>query len=431
MMNIFRVLRHHAPLFALAASVVPMTSFAATFSLGGDARFGTNMYNNLDLAPGVVDGAGNTASYLEYRLRVAPNVVVDDRFSINSNFSLMQAGPNGSNDVPGSFGIAPDRTANYENQAAVLKLHAAYLQWASDWGIFRFGRQPKNWGLGIVHNPGNGVLADFSSSVDRAGFQALLGNLGLNLGFEKAKEGKLNWDGDDAESYEIGIDYSNAESLFDVGILYTRNIRSASSGLGLSSSHDLSIFTRKRWGQVQLGTELATSGQDTKSNVVGWLAQVDYMPGAWKISTDVAVATASSDAAFNFHPNYQPFMILFRQSVGATDSGEVRGGSSGNAVGSAVGAGDGSGAILAKVGIGYGFSKDRYILGFDVGGAQLLRQGSNSGKSLGFETDLTLAQKWYDNFTMHYGFGLLFPGSGFGDGAQVAWGTQIRGALKF
>jgi hypothetical protein len=416
-----------------AAFALATTARAASLSLSGDARIGSNMFSNLDLQGGTLQNAGNTSSYLEGRFRINPDIVIDDRFSIKSTITLMQAAPDSPNDVPQSMGQPLDGSATQPGGNTYLRVNNAYLNWASDWGIFKFGRQPKSWGLGAKFNTGgDDGLADFTSSVDRAGFLALLGNLALNFGYEKGQERLLNNDADDIDIFEIALDYSNPESLFDVGLMYTRNVRTAGSSSPLKSSHDLSIFAKKRIGQLQGGAELNSMSQDSRSNAIGFLAQLDFMPGAFKVSADFAYASAASDSAFTFSPNYQPLLILFRQSVGPGNaSTSVRGGSSGRGVGTALGSGDGAGAVLATLGVGYGFSKDKYILGADLGWASLARQGSNAGKNLGVELDLRFSQAWYDNFRMHYGFGMLFPGQAFGTDPQVGWGLQVRGVLKF
>jgi hypothetical protein len=236
-------------------------------------------------------------------------------------------------------------------------------------------------------------------------------------------------DADDIDTYELSVEYSNPEKLFNVGILYARNVRSASDR---NSSHDMSIFSQKRFGKVQLGGELVTIREDGRSAAAGLLGQLDYLPGKWNFGVDVALATASSNTNFTFHPNYQPFLLLFRQSLG-TDKGpsSVRGGSKGLGVGSAAGIGDGSGALLTKAHISYTFDNKLYTLGSEFGFARLLHKASNAGSALGVETDFHFSQKWYENFTTTYALGLLFPGSAFGNGAAVAWGLQIRGALSF
>jgi hypothetical protein len=408
-----------------------MSAHAATFSLSGNHRFGTNLFSNLDLASGTRAGAGDTTTFWEHRLLVRPDVVIDDRFTIKSEVSLLQVGPTSPNSAGDGFGAALDSSATQANGQAMVLLRRAWLEWASDWGIFRAGRMPKAWGLGLVYDAGNESFDDFGTTADRVAFQAMLGNLGLNIAYEKEAEGLLASDGDDAETYELSLDYSNPESLFDVGLLYARRVRTAGSApfiAGLRSSNDLSIFARKRVGKLQFGGEFASVAEDTKANALGVLAQVDYLPGAWNLGLDLAYASGSASGSFIFHPNYRPFLLLYSHRMGPNSNPTV---ARLSPVGSTVGDGSGNGAFLTKANASYAFAASKITVGADFGFATLARQGSNAGKFLGFETDFHLTQQWYENFKTTYAAGFLVPGSGFGSGAKAAWGVQAKGALTF
>jgi hypothetical protein len=110
--------------------------------------------------------------------------------------------------------------------------------------------------LGILYDGGQDVFADYATITDRADFQAMLGNLGLRVAFEKGSEGLVTNDADDIDTYELAIDYANAGGDSNVGILYSRNMRSLN--LGKTSSHDLSIFAKKTWNRLQLGAEFVS-----------------------------------------------------------------------------------------------------------------------------------------------------------------------------
>ena len=423
---------HMKKVVSLSCLLLSTTTFSATLSLSGNYRFGSNLFSNLDLATGVREGAGNTSTFWENRFLIRPDVLIDDRFTIKTEFGLLNS--NSGDSYPPEFGTALDRSQSLSDDSQLVDLRKAYLEWASDWGLLRVGRQPKSWGLGLVYDSGTDPLQDFSTTVDRVGFQALIGNLGFNIGYEKSKEGSLNWDGDDGETFEFSLDYTNPESLLEVGLLYSRNIRSASSGLGLNSSHDFSIYSTRRWGNFQAGAELATVGQDNLKSQIGTLVQLDYMPGPVTFGIDFGYASANSEGQFVFNPNYQPFLVLFKQTVGQaqSDLGMVRGGSEGaSAVGNSITGSGGNGAIVAKTRFSYGFDKDKLVLGSDIGFARLGRVSSETSSNLGFEVDIHLKQQWYKNFYMSYALGTLFPGKAFGESAQTAWGFQLRGVLNF
>lgn len=417
-------------LLVLVISLAGACSHAATLNIGGNFRFGTNMYSNLDLAAGDNSLGGNTSTYVEYRALIKPEIVVDDRFVVKSEFSYLGMDPIAQgNDVPENMGTVLGKA---DKSSGAIYLRRSWLEWSSDWGIFRVGRQPKEWGLGILYSAGKDPLDDFGSTVDRVGFQALLGNLGVNLAYEKGAEGRLNYDADDIDTYELALDYSNPESNLDVGIMYTRNVRTIGAASLLKSSNDLSIFSQKKMGDLQLGAEFVTINQDINGSSSGLLAQIDYQKTGAKFGADIAWSTGDALASYNFNPNYQPMLILFHQTLGTTKPAtQTRGGSTGAAFGSAMANGTGSGGLLLKGRFDYGFDQGKMNFGVDAGWAKLTYQGTNPGVGLGTEFDLSLTQKWYENFKLSYALGVLVPGDAFGPSQQSAWGAQIRGALTF
>lgn len=402
---------------------------AASFNLSGNYRFGSTMILNPDLQKGKAPGQGSTLSFLEHRAILRPDVVVDDRFTVKSELSLLQNTLNNPNHTGDGFGTALDRSATQYNDQNMLYVRRVYLEWTSDWGIFRMGRQPKAWGLGALYDPGNNINDDFGTTVDRAGFQAMLGNLTLNTGFEKGQEEKLKNDSDDNETYEMSVEYNNPESLFDVGLLYARNVRSG--GGSLQSSHDVSIFLQKKWSKIQWGGELVTIKQQDRASAMAFLTQFDYTPSNWNWGLDLAYVTGKRDAPFAIHPNYQPFLLLYRHSLGVTKGNDIRGGNAGQGVGSSAGQGDGNGALLVKAGIAYNFDNKLYTLGTNFGYARLMYQGSNTKSTLGYETDIYFNHKWYDNFSTSYAAGVLVPQKGLSGSPRMAIGVQLRGALSF
>ena len=423
-------IKHIAPLFL--GLITSASSLAATFSASGNYRFGSNLFNRMNLRDDGDPGAGGTNAFLEHRFLLRPDLIIDDRFSLRSEFNVLQMGPGSPNQGPEGFGTPLDGAFSYHDRRVILSVRKAYAEWASDFGIFRVGRMPKSWGLGILYDAGDDVWDDFATIRDRLSYQALIGNLSINLGYEKLAEHTLFRQIDDSQVYEVSVDYSSPEELFDVGLLYARRIRQAGAGIASNSSHDMSIYSRKKWSAFQSGFEFVSIRPRQASSTVGFLLQNEYQPGAFRMGFDFALASATDSVAYNFHQNYRPFMLMFKESVGiGIPSSHVRGGPNGVPVGSNMAAGTGHGAMLGKLKFEYGFSEDKYVLASDIGYARLVRQGTNEGKTLGVETDFHLTQKWYENFKTSYALGLLFPGSAYTKQAHMTWGVQIRGALTF
>ncbi len=419
----------------LALSTTGLLSFsaatAATFDLSGDYRFGTNMYQNVDLVSGnAVSGATDNLNFWEHRFRLNPDVLIDQHFKFRSQMIFLGAtGGAPTNNVPTSFGSGLD-SAEASQQG--LYLQQAYLEWSSDWGLLRVGRVPKAWGLGVLYRQPDPFLADFASVSDRIDFKAMLNNLSLTLAFEKQKEGLLRRDSDDAETYILSMDYSSPESGLASGILYERSVNGPGANIGRSSSHDLSIFAKKTWGTFNLGAEFAMLNESGDNPRNGILFQASQDGKGLRYGLDLAFASSSSGDNFSFHPNYRPFLILFRHNLGPNVAVEdVRGGGGAQSLGSDVTGNGGGGAYLGRAHLAHQFRNSSFQLGGQLGWASLIDEGSAGSKNLGFEFDLSLVQKWYENFKVYYAGGVLFPGSAWASNPKVTWGLELKGVLEF
>lgn len=426
MINHFNTIRFTA-VFAVASLCGTQWSLAASIGISGQYRLGTNLFNNLDASSGQRPGTGDTTAFIEQKFLAEPIVRIDDHFYFHSE--LLVAAPRNAN-TPERYGWSLGSEQELEFQ-----LSRAWMEWKSDWGTLRAGRRPKNWGLGILYSSGSDPRDDFGSTVDGISFEGLPGGvMSFSLGFEKLREGSVNFEGDDGEAYEMAINYQNIENRLKVGILWTIT---AAGGAGASpargaDAHDLSIFVEKGFGNFQVQGEFVNTKYSQGDSLIGTLLSFDHRPGAFRWGFDFAHASAGDSSTFVFHPNYRPFLILYNQSLGpVADSAELRGGFDGVGVGSSMAGGDGRGSVLLKGHLEYGFTNDVYVLGSDFGFAQLAKQGSNPGTALGYEIDIHLKQKWYENFHMNYGLGVFIPGDAFGPSKEVAWGTQIQGSLSF
>lgn len=413
-------------------------SHAALFSLSGHHRFASNWFYNLDTKSGKNNGASDSSSFLEQRFIIRPDIIVDERFSVRTEFSLMNQNDFDSVVSPiqqTSSGAKFDATQGNDPTKQELKVRYAYLKWNSDMGIFRAGRMPKAWGLGLLYDDGANAEDDASTIVDRVGFEGQLGSLVLNFGFEKYEEGSLNQDIDDDEVFEASVKYESESSGVSIGLLFGRHFRgadSASRKSGYASSNEISFFAKKEWEDLSLGIEAASVSYDSQDDVYGALAKLNYTPGNWDIQLDGLYSSESGNRAFIVHPNYRPFLILFKQNLGAnvgiattTRYGRSVGYDPANSTASE------NGAMLGKLGLHYSFSQKKYKIGV-VGGYALLSNSSAIGgkKDLGIEADFNFEQQWYDNFKTALTAGILLPGKAFGTTEKV-YGMQIRSYLNF
>ncbi len=408
---------------------------SASLNLSGNYRFGASMYSNLDLDPGKPVDTGNTSSYLEHRFFLRPDVVVDEHFTIKSNLSFLQLSdyPASSTTTPPRFGTPLDSSASQRAGSQLLEVRNLYLNWNHDFGVFKFGRMPKHWGLGLIYDSGSEPSADYGSTVDAINFQSLVGSLILSAAYEKNEESHLNSDHDDVETYSGSVEYLNQDDRFNSGILYERTIRAAASVAHQvnkhNSSHNLSFYFKKEWDHFSFGSELATISYNKEPDVVGVLQKAKYKPSSFFISEEFAYSTKNGANSFLFNNNYQPLLLMYRQNMGAfLNPRQAR---KGGPVGAAIAKGDGAGSYLGALGFGYAFSQDKHILDTKIAYAMLEEKATNPTKSLGVEWDVNFLQSWYDNFKTSYQFGILFPGNAFGTDIRPGWGVQLRGYLVF
>jgi hypothetical protein len=417
-------------------------SEAALFSLSGNHRFGTNLFFNLDSKKGVntgaaYDKASDTSAFIEHRLLIRPDVLIDERFSIHSEWSLLSQGgtvketnfntSNNSNQVNGGSAFGPV-------SSQLFALRYGYLKWVSDVGVFKAGRMPKGWGLGLMFDEGAKAEDEGSTIVDRVGFEGQLGSLVLNAGYEKREEGYLHTDADDEEVYEGSVKYDNEGSGVSIGLLFGRHVRGAfsSSAATYKSSYDYSFYAKKEWEKSSIAAEFASNSYDKQAHVFGALTQYRYHPGNWDLEVDGLFSSHSGDRAFIVHPNYRPFLILFRQVQGsnfAKKDNPTRL-SSGIGIDPSDVASKEKGALLGRFGAFYSFAQKKYRLGV-VGGYAKLMSANDNGSSLGFETDLHFEQKWYENFKTSLAAGIFLPGNAFAAEKQSSWGVQVRSYLNF
>jgi len=407
---------------------------ASSLKVDANYRFGSSVFKNLQ-ADMALPKVGSTSTYLEQRFLLKPSVVVDDRYFLNTEVLLgWNEGSTTGPQYPAWFGhvLGADGKAQ-------LALRRAWFEWMSDYGNFRFGRMPKEWGLGILYNAGNNLYDDFGTTVDRASFKMLLGNLALELGYEKAQEANPHADSDDADVYDLALKYENPESQLNVGLLWTRTVVSAGA-VGtvatplaypfplLGSTHDLSLYVVKKWNSFQVAGEFSSRDVSGFGNEFGTLLQLDFESGDWNIGIDGAYASSNSPGqGYYFHPNYKPMLILFNQSLGADHSSTTANGVR-SAVFGAYNAAGSAGALLTKLSIGYEFSK-KYSMATELAWAQYAR--SAGSKSLGIESDIHIKANWSEWFTTQLSAGFLLPGDAINTSSSLIWGLRLVGGLNF
>jgi len=431
----------------LSTLIFSLQMQAASMIWEGSYRFNASYNSNLDVdeQDGTLAGT-DTGLLFDHRLLLQPSLYIDESIRIKTEMLIF--GHAGTGLVPDNYG-SPLGSSDQS-----IKVRQAYLEWNSAYGVLRLGRQAKSWGLGLLYHPGDSVWQSFQSIADRVGFQAMIGNIGMNVAYEKNQNTAYNVTrNDDYEVFEASVDYTNPEISLDVGLLYS-HIKKSSAANGdefyLDNNADIfSIFARKAWGFFDIGVELSTINESKMEDKVGALVQMDFTFKPVTFGLDFAYASGGddvsnvSDGTFLFSANYKPFMLLFRHSLSdhANNSAVFGGvdGFNGGRVGSsqqAEAAAMGNGAMLLKANVEYSFLQGKYVAGTNFGYAQYAEKQNNASEELGFEFDLYMNHQVRKNLSLRYAAGILLPGDAFkatapsGDVKEV-WAVEVGAALSF
>ena len=181
---------------------------AVDFSAHGYYRSRVVMNHDLDLQtpnsgiPNSNDRFGFIA-YNQMRLRVEPNLKINDNLAIHGIFDFLDNVLFGTSNtgqlnvhspVVGTLTLPAGAGSFYQVGGAAgengsLNVRAIWSEILTPIGLFKIGRQPSHWGLGIFQNDGRGVHSDFGDMVDRILYLAQ-----YDLGGKGAISAGLLWD---------------------------------------------------------------------------------------------------------------------------------------------------------------------------------------------------------------------------------------------
>lgn len=178
-------------LFALSFFLISTTfiheAFAIDLSVHGYFRNRGVAVDDLDLqrrnnALPYQNNRFGLISYNQMRLRLQPNIKLNDFLSIQSEIDVLDNVLFGTNTTEELHVIAPivgDQTLppgagsfymsgpSTVGPGGAINVRRIWADIMTPIGKFRIGRQPSNWGLGIFQNDGNELQGDFGDTADR------------------------------------------------------------------------------------------------------------------------------------------------------------------------------------------------------------------------------------------------------------------------
>jgi hypothetical protein len=213
--------------------------------------------------------------------------------------------PTPARSLGNSQGIASSPTLPFSrndwshwNNTDQVYANFAFVEYASsDFGLFRVGRIPRHWGLGIWRNDaGVAPSPHYREWIAEAGSVSTTDGVSVNLDFrninvgahwEKNAEGDALTRSDDAESWTVDMMVGDSlteagQSTFgrEIGIAFSRFTASRSS----TRMNILDIYSRLRYGALGFEGEFLYPNGSTES------AQYEGMGGAGTCATDAAKA---------------------------------------------------------------------------------------------------------------------------------------------
>jgi len=138
------------------------TSSDLDFDMEGYFRTRGYVFKDLFQNPLSGPGAGRpggTARYMQQRLRVQPSFAFEKRAKFTMMADVMDDviwGDNASKASTSLFAGDPSLTGIDGQESDVFQIKRAWMEFDIPAGKIRIGRQPSNWGLGLLANDGNG-----------------------------------------------------------------------------------------------------------------------------------------------------------------------------------------------------------------------------------------------------------------------------------
>jgi hypothetical protein len=442
-------------LFLLISSPV----FAVSMNFSGTFRSEGDYFNNINLN----QGSPNTKAFFGARALLQPDLVIDDHFSVRSQWSLLQS-PTLTPAATNLFSATSNNAlatgqGGYilgDPNTQALVLSRVWLEWVSDFGLLRVGRMPVSWGYGLVYDSGEGMWDNFQTTFDRIEYRLNLGHLVGAVSVSKPFKGSVISEDSDSSNFTAYLQYDNPESEIQAGIMYERQIRSGSQQAPLtgntpqnpyyvpnppnatnyqkpplsqnapspSNNNLVDLYLKKTSGYFTFGGEvswltgsaydLGNTGNDNPLNAFGFIANVTYEYHSIKAfleflyaSGDNTVNQGHLNGFTELNRNRSPGLILGRELLGVYYGNNV-------GMGSLVYYGSNnsfSGVYYLRPGFRVEWSPS-WASGIEALIANKAAVAADETANLGLEVDLGTEYSPYKNFDVGVTLGYLFPGTG-------------------
>ncbi len=463
--------RRYSGFLAVSVAIISTFSsslaFAASINFTGNFRTEADLFSHLDLGVGNIP---SSKAFLSARALLEPKLIIDDHFTLNSQWSLLTSpGLTPSGSSYGPMGAGQGGYIFGDTNTAGLYLNRVWLEWTSDFGVVRVGRMPISWGYGLIWDSGNEIWDDFQTTYDRLEYQLHFGHLIGAIAYSKPRKLSTLGNTNDQDFYTVYIRYDNPEQDVEAGVLFQREIRSSSQNNDLKTvanplymppvsgytmpplsqnapyalaNNVVDIYFKKTMDYFTFGAEIGwlqgTATDFASMNAFGGMLNVTYENHKVKAFLDFLYASGDANLGqghmngfVELNRNRRPGLILGQELLGNYANG---GAQMGSPLYYGYGSNVFSGVYYLRPGFRFEWS-ETWASGVEVIFAQKAAVASGDPTNLGLEVDLGTDHSFYKNFDMGITFGYLFPGSGLlGPGAGSPTGVfavRTTGAVKF
>jgi len=475
-MSITRLVSHSLVLSALTLGFFGAEAQALDLDWQGQFRVEANSIYGYSSSPAVTTPAisgysipangDSPASFQNLFLSLKPRVLVNDNVTIYSDLwvNTPSAGFFGSNSpVAGSFHYSSTEAGN-----GALSARTLYAEVATDFGIFKAGRIPLNYGLGLVWNSGASRRSRMPSNGDALSLNAKFGAFKFTPYFVKygqdfSSSGSSQQSG--RSDYALNLSYTNDDEQLDLGLLFLRRIAGPNSGVlspfsvtgsAVTSGYVYNIwdlYAKKRSGIVTVSGEIPISSGLVASvpynSIAGALKAEAAVSDHFKLKADFGTAAGQGSdksklTSFAFHPDYRPGLLMFNYNLFnlATNNGNAYYNPVTNTRYFSLGGEFTSGKFTHEI-LGLLAIADQVSDGvnpyFNTWQGYYTAAASDvQSKGMGFEMDYNLGYDWDEATRFGVDLGLYFPGAYYNLGAagtpnttKAVFGTNLSMNIKF
>jgi len=311
------------------------------------------------------NGGSNDASYQSYIFRLSPSLIINDSVTVVAetttgyarggffgDSSATSQSVDANTDLVNTAGTplpsVNQRSLangmyyyNTHNGAANLSVNKLFMEIYSDTATILIGRQPFDWGLGLIFDSGEKLWSRHSSIQDGISAKFKIGNFFITPYWAKINSTGRVDSSTDVTDFGASLLYDDVERDFAFGILMSnRKSNSAdttqtgtSGALGTTNVKLFDLYLKKSWGKFSFAAEapflegklgtVYTAGVNSKYKAHALAFETGYkLDEKWKLELKFGRVTGEDGNATEFkalylHPNYQIANLMFRYNFPA------------------------------------------------------------------------------------------------------------------